>query len=580
MNTNVNTNTDTDTRIAFHQASNSCGLFENGCLRVPLAFSLAGSNILGLEPAIAAAAASSSSSSSSSRRWKQENRVAAIRVLLLAVMKQTRAATFLTLVAVTASATAALNASSTACNRLASLYSEFTLFPTSTNYTIQATDFWDKRSDLDPICIFLPENVSHVVSAVEIFCQEGAEFAVRGGGHMNNPGSNNIDNGILMSLSGLSQRTVSVNGNQSTIAVGPGNSWFDVYAALDPYGLDAIGGRLKTIGVPGLTLIGGFHYFNNKYGWTMDNVDSYDVVLGNGTLITANRSSYNDLFWSLKGGANNFGIVTNFVLRAYEIPKISIQAQVWNESAVPDFIKAVCDFAENDDALVGAGSVISIQYNATTKVVSPSLLGVQEGTESPPSRFAQFAAIPAVQTVQNVTTPLQWASTLDTPNQMFRVQFAHHTMKPDADQLYKMYQIWKDAVDQIADVQGLYPTFVMNVMPKSANTIAKTNGVGNTWGLDDDQSWILFQTSTGWDLPEDDLRITAWSKSLIEHLHNLNKEKGIASEFLYMGDAGEFQDPFAAFPAENVERMKAIRSKYDPNKVFQRLNWGGFKLGF
>lgn len=63
-------------------------------------------------------------------------------------------------------------------------------------------------------------------------------------------------------------------------------------------------------------------------------------------------------------------------------------------------------------------------------------------------------------------------------------------MKPDADQLYKLYQIWKEAVDQVADVQRLYPTFVMNVMPKSAMTVAKTNGVGNIWGLDDNQSWI------------------------------------------------------------------------------------------
>ncbi|RMZ77570.1 hypothetical protein DV737_g4251, partial [Chaetothyriales sp. CBS 132003] len=495
-------------------------------------------------------------------------------------MKQNRAVTFLTLAAAASSVTAALSTSSTACDRLASLFSEITLFPNSTNYTTQATNFWDKRSDLDPTCIFLPENADHVVSAVKIFHQEDAEFSIRGGGHMNYPGSNNIDNGVLVALSGLSKSTVFANGNQSTIAVGPGNKWVDVYTALDPYGLYTIGGRLKTIGVPGLSLIGGFHYFNNKYGWTMDNVVSYDIVLGNGTLITANRSSHNDLFWALKGGANNFGIVTNFVLRAYEIPKISVQVQTWNESAVPDFIKAVCDFAENDDPSIGAGAVITIQYNATTKVVTPSLLGVQEGLESPPSRFRKFASIPALQTFQNVTTPLQWASTLDTPNQMFRVQFAHHTMKPDADQLYQLYKIWKDAVDQIADVQGLYPTFVMNAMPKSANTIAKTNRVGNTWGLDDDQSWILFQTSTAWDLPEDDLRMTAWSKSLIAHLHSLNQKKGIASDFLYIGDSGEFQDPFAAFPAKNVQRMKAIRSKYDPDKVFQRLNWGGFKLGF
>lgn len=63
-------------------------------------------------------------------------------------------------------------------------------------------------------------------------------------------------------------------------------------------------------------------------------------------------------------------------------------------------------------------------------------------------------------------------------------------MKPDSNQIYQLYQIWKDAVDRIEDVEGLYPTFVLNLMPKSANTIAKTNGIGNVWGLEDDQSWI------------------------------------------------------------------------------------------
>ena len=232
------------------------------------------------------------------------------------------------------------------------------------------------------------------------------------------PGSNNIDDGILVTLVNLTERKISAD--LSTIEVGPGNRWVDVYAELSPYGRYAIGGRLKTIGVSGLTLIGGFHYFNNRYGWAMDNVVSYDVVLGNGTLLTANSTTHKDLFWALKGGANNFGLVTKFTLKTYSIPQISTTTQSFNESAVPAFIAAVCDFAKAGDPSLGAGAVISIQYNATTRVVAPSILGVQEGVESPPSRFANFSAIPAVSIVQKVTTPLEWASNLDTPNQMFR----------------------------------------------------------------------------------------------------------------------------------------------------------------
>ena len=92
----------------------------------------------------------------------------------------------LALSAIAISAVAAIsNTSLAACDELANLYPELILFPSSTNYTFQATNFWDKRSDLQPTCIFIPSNVDQVVSAVKIFHDKQAHFAVRGGGHMN-----------------------------------------------------------------------------------------------------------------------------------------------------------------------------------------------------------------------------------------------------------------------------------------------------------------------------------------------------------------------------------------------------------
>lgn len=211
--------------------------------------------------------------------------------------------------------------------------------------------------------------------------------------------------------------------DQGLINVGPGNTWFDVYTALDPYGQYVIGGRLKTIGVPGLTLIGGVSYFNNRYGYSMDNVVQYDVVLGNGTQVVANNISNAELFWALKGGANNFGVVTNFLFQTHSIPEISTTIQVFDESKVPAFIEAVCNFVENvgEDASIGAGAVITVSYNTSTQSITASILGVQEGSVSPPSKFANFTAIPnATVRVDNVTTNAQWASDKDTPHQMFR----------------------------------------------------------------------------------------------------------------------------------------------------------------
>lgn len=90
---------------------------------------------------------------------------------------------------------------------------------------------------------------------------------------------------------------------------------------------------------------------------------------------------------------------------------------------------------------------------------------------------------------------------------------------------------------------------------------------------------IGWQLSTGWDNAEDDLRVEAWVRQLVEHLHGINKSNGLARDFIYMGDGGDWQDPFAGFPGENVQRMREIRERYDPLGTFTRLNWGGFKLG-
>ncbi|KAL2688921.1 hypothetical protein Neosp_002971 [[Neocosmospora] mangrovei] len=465
----------------------------------------------------------------------------------------------------------------TACSELCQEYGESVVFPSSVNYTKESTDYWDIRSNLLPACIFLPTDAAQVSHALRLFSKHKAQFAIRGGGHMNFPGSNNIDGGVVLALSKLNH--IKVHRHNLTYDVGPGNRWVDVYTALEPYGLYSIGGRLKTIGVPGLSLIGGFHYFSNKYGFAMDNIVKYEVVLANGTQVVASKTSHPDLFWGLKGSANNLGVVTKFTFKALSIPKISTTIQAFDESALEDFITATVDLVKYQGSELAAGQVITLQYNATTKVASAQLIGAQEGTESPPSTFANFTAIQSVSKLHNVTAPLAFHSQLETPNQMFRVQDVHGTMLPDVKQLLYLFKSWKSAVDDVSDVEGLYPTFVINTIPKSAASVAKNNGVGNIWGLDDKKSTLIWQFSTGWAHARDDLRMTNWGRTTFEYLESVNRAKGLAVDFIYMGDTSELQDPFSSFPLKNVQRLKKIRDIYDTERAFVSLNWGGFKLG-
>ncbi|CAJ0544039.1 Ff.00g040520.m01.CDS01 [Fusarium sp. VM40] len=463
-----------------------------------------------------------------------------------------------------------------ACSDLSHKYNKSVVFPSDPSYVNESTAYWDVRSDLQLACIFLPEDANQVSQALKIFSKRQTQFAIRGGGHMSNPGSNNIDNGVVLVLTKLDK--IKVHPKELTYEASPGNRWVDVYEALAPHGLYSLGGRLKTIGVPGLSLIGGFHYSNNKYGFVMDQVLKYDVVLANGTQVVASKISHPELFWGLKGQSNNLGIVTKFTFRALQMPKISTTIQSFNESEIDDFFTAVDNLVKYQDGRVAAGQLLTVQYNATTKHVEAQLIGVQEGTQSPPSTFANFTAIPSESKIHNVSRPADFHSLLDSPNQMFRVQQVHGTMIPDVEQIKWIFRTWKAAVDDIDDVKGLYPTLVFNTIPKIAQAVAKNNGIGNIWGLPAKESLLIWQFSTAWAQAEDDIRITNWLRQTFDFIESLNREKKLARDFLYMGDISEIQDPFASFPLENVQRLRKIRDAYDPERIFVSLNWGGFKI--
>lgn len=153
------------------------------------------------------------------------------------------------------------------------------------------------------------------------------KFAVKSGGHAAFSGASNIDNGIVIDLVKLNQVTVSDDKKETS--VGPGNVWYDVYSKLDPMGLSVIGGRVSAIGVGGLTLGGGVSFFSNRYGWACDNVNKYQVVLADGSIQEVTPSSLPDLYFALRGGGNNFGIVTRFDLVTFPQDKMWGGAQAF-----------------------------------------------------------------------------------------------------------------------------------------------------------------------------------------------------------------------------------------------------------
>ena len=124
------------------------------------------------------------------------------------------------------------------------------------------------------------------------------------------------------------------------VDVGPGNKWGQVYNYLEQFDLAVAGGRLAPVGVPGLLLGGGLSYYGNAAGWSADNVVEYEVVLANGTIVNATENKNADLFWALKGGSSNFGIVTNFKLYTFPSKKVFAGAYSVGPEHLEEFLAA------------------------------------------------------------------------------------------------------------------------------------------------------------------------------------------------------------------------------------------------
>src|SRR5712672_1142467 len=180
--------------------------------------------------------------------------------------------------------------------------------------------------DKSPVMIARCTDVADVVTAVNFAKQNDLQVAIRGGGH-NGPGLSSVDDGLMIDLSMM--KGVRVNPAARTVRVGPGCTQGDVDHATHIYGLAVPAGIVSTTGIAGLTLGGGTGYLTRKYGLTIDNLIAADVVLADGSFVTVDESHYEDLFWALRGGGGNFGVVTSFVFQAHPVSMVYAGPIFW-----------------------------------------------------------------------------------------------------------------------------------------------------------------------------------------------------------------------------------------------------------
>jgi hypothetical protein len=180
----------------------------------------------------------------------------------------------------------------------------------------EARAVYNGMIDKYPAAIARCLDAADVVTCVRFGRNHGVALAVRGGGH-NAGGLGVADDALVIDLSRL--RSTTVDPANHTVRADAGCTWGDVDHATVAFGMATPCGFLASTGVAGLTLGGGIGYLSRRFGLTVDNLLSADVVLADGALVTASPSTYSDLFWALRGGGGNFGVVTSFTFRCHDI---------------------------------------------------------------------------------------------------------------------------------------------------------------------------------------------------------------------------------------------------------------------
>jgi FAD/FMN-containing dehydrogenase len=204
---------------------------------------------------------------------------------------------------------------------------------------------WNGAIDRSPRLIARCSGAQDVLTAVRFAREHGLEIAVRGGGH-NVAGTAVCDDGIVIDLSTM--RAVRVDPDRRTARVQGGALWSDVDHAAQAHALATTGGIVSHTGVAGLTLGGGLGWLMRKHGLTVDNLLAADVVTADGELLRASHDQHPDLFWALRGGGGNFGVVTSFEFRLHPVgPEVLAGPILWDASDTREVLRFYREFVRN-----------------------------------------------------------------------------------------------------------------------------------------------------------------------------------------------------------------------------------------
>ncbi len=421
----------------------------------------------------------------------------------------------------------------------------------------EARTIYNAMIDRHPGLIVRCADVGDVMAAVNLAREHELEIAIRSGGH-NGPGLALVDDGLVVDLSDMTG--VHVDPDARIARVAPGCTWGDVDHATNAFGLATVSGVISTTGVGGLTLGGGHGYLSRKYGLTIDNLVGADVVLADGSFVHASADEHPDLFWALRGGGGNFGVVTSFEFQLHPVDTVVAGPMFWPIDELETTMRWYRDWlprAPEDvyafylTAEVPAGDPFPEAIHGETVC---GLLWCYLGAEEEVQEVLQPA--------RDVAEPLfEHVGEMPYP----ALQSMFDELYPPGDQWY-----WKgDFVRELSDEAiaehvrfGEVPTAksTMHLYPIDG-AVHRVDADETAWRYRD-ANWSMVIAGVDPD-PAKRETITEWARQYWEALH---EHSAGGSYINFMMEEG--QDRIRATYGDNYERLQEVKARYDPDNVF------------
>ncbi|KAK6513023.1 hypothetical protein TWF506_009185 [Arthrobotrys conoides] len=446
--------------------------------------------------------------------------------------------------------------------------------------------YWTPAARLNATCIFTPTDAQDVSRAVRLFTRKNCQFAIRSGGHSYNPGWAGITNGVLVSLSKLN--TISYDPETGHANVGAGNRWTDVYGALLQHNVTVLGGRNSDLGVGGYLTGGGISYYANDRGWATDNIFSVEIVLADGNIITANRNEHKELFRCIKGGSNNYGVITKFVLETVDASKpFNAFAIGYSAAANPEYLSQAYDyctggsdadpkshiiFAASISKAAGFANGLLVSYSDVFDTANPApvLSPFFDGTIPGMTAMGPLSANGTIKIATDLLSFVQAPGT--------RYAMGTFSVYADAALFQTMRDIWEEeTTTQLKDRPGFMTEFAFQPIGWKWLAASAARG-GNSFGIT--KPLVMVWVQPRWDLASDDDIMVAYTDRVRIRCEQAAQAVGKFAKFRHLNYGGRNQrnEIIPSFGAANVLRMQVNKVRYDPLNVFGRLVPGGFKI--